>query len=64
VAGKPKRYEYPRYIFSNRSRDIIGLCTWALDLLDIPWRMPRDDAVSVARRETVEAMDVFVGPKT
>jgi hypothetical protein len=64
VAGAPKRYEYPRYIFRNRSRDIIGLCTWALDLLGITWRMPRVDAVSVARREAVEAMDAFVGPKT
>jgi hypothetical protein len=62
LAG-PKRYEYPRYFFSNESADIIGLCTWALDLLGIAWRLPRVNAVSVARREAVAALDAFVGPK-
>ena len=64
VAGMPKRYEYPRYHFSNESKDIIGICTWALDLVGIPWRLPRRNVVSVARREGVAAMDEFVGPKT
>ena len=63
LSSGPKRYEYPRYFFSNKSSDIIGLCTWALDLLDIEWRLPRPDAVSVARREAVAALDGFVGPK-
>jgi hypothetical protein len=63
VAGQPKRYEYPRYMFSNKSTDIIGLCTWALDLLEISWRMCRPDLVSVARRDAVAALDVHVGPK-
>jgi len=64
VAGKPKRYEYPRYQFSNESKDIIGICTSALDLVGIPWRMPRHNVVSVARCEGVAALDEFVGPKT
>jgi Homeodomain-like domain len=64
VNGSPKRYEYPRYFFSNQSEDIIALCTWALDLLAIPWRMPRGDMLSVARREAVAALDDLVGPKT
>lgn len=59
----PKRYEYPRYFFSNESADIIGLCTWALDLLDIAWRLPKYNTLSVARREAVAALDKFVGPK-
>ena len=63
VAGAPKRYEYPRYFFSNESADIIGLCTWALDLANIPWRLPRANSVSVARREAVAALDEYVGPK-
>jgi hypothetical protein len=62
IAG-PKRYEYPRYFFNNESTDIIGLCTWALDLLGIAWRLSRVNAVSVARREAVAAPDEFVGPK-
>jgi hypothetical protein len=64
VAGKPKRYEYPRYFFSNKSQDILDACTWALDLLGIAWRRPRSDAISVARRDAVATMDRFVGPKT
>ncbi len=36
VAGQPKRYEYPRYLFSNESPDIMHLCQRALDVLDIP----------------------------
>ena len=64
VAGRPKRYEYARYFFSNESTDIIGLCTWALDLLDIAWRMSKPNCVSVARREAVARLDVHVGPKS
>jgi hypothetical protein len=63
VGGEPKRYEYPRYFFSNRSEDILGLCTWALDLLDIRWRRSNAWHISVARREAVAALDEFVGPK-
>lgn len=64
IAGRRKRYEYPRYFFSNSSPDIIGLCTWALDLLKIEWRMARPNAVSVARREAVARLDEHVGPKS
>jgi hypothetical protein len=44
--------------------DIIGLCTWALDLLDVSWRMTRPNCVSVARREAVACFDRHVGPKS
>jgi hypothetical protein len=64
VAGATKRYDYPRYMFSNESADIIGLCTSTLDLLGIAWRMPRRNMLSVARREAVAALDVHVGPKS
>jgi hypothetical protein len=64
VAGEMKRYEYPRYLFSNKSLDILGLCCAALDRLGIAYRRPRWDHVSVARREAVAALDVWVGPKT
>jgi hypothetical protein len=52
-----------RYIFSKRSEDILGLCTWALDLLDISWRRSNTWHISVARRDAVAALDEFVGPK-
>ena len=60
---KGRRYEYPRYLFSNRSSDIRGLFTEHLDLLRIPWRPVGRWNVSVARKEGVAALDAFVGPK-
>jgi hypothetical protein len=64
VAGRRKRYVYPRYFFSNESDDIIGILTDALDLLGIAWRRPRRNLVAVSRREAVAALDVFVGSKS
>ena len=43
-------YEYPRYMFSNKSRDILGLCGAALDRLEVEWRFARPDVISVAKR--------------
>jgi len=56
-------YEYPRYLFSNESADILGLCGETLDRLGVAWRFSRRNAVSVARREAVGRLDEFVGPK-
>jgi hypothetical protein len=64
VAGEMKRYEYPRYFFSNKSTDILDLCCAGLDRLGIAYRRPRWDQVSVARREAVAALDAWVGPKS
>ncbi|WP_432892612.1 transcriptional regulator [Kribbella sp. CA-245084] len=64
VRGEVKRYEYPRYMFSNESLDIMHLCQQSLDLLAIPWRMPRPNALSVARQEAVTQLDTFIGPKS
>jgi hypothetical protein len=64
VRGEVKRYEYPRYMFANESPDIMRLCQRSLDLLAIPWRMPRPNALSVARREAVARLDTFIGPKS
>lgn len=58
-----KRYEYPRYMFTNESADIRKMCTDTLDLLGIPWRYSRANTISVARREAVAALDKFIGPK-
>ena len=57
------RYEYPRYLFSNKSEDILGICEEALGRLDVPFRRPRWDMISVARRQAVARLDGFVGPK-
>lgn len=64
VTVRGKGYVYPRYMFSNESADIMGLCQWALDLLGVAWRMNRRNCLSVARREAVAALDRHVGPKS
>jgi hypothetical protein len=64
VAGERKRYQYPRYFFSNRSEDILQLCEWALDLLQIEHRRSNDRNISVAKRQSVSVLDEHVGPKS
>ncbi|MEU2172143.1 helix-turn-helix domain-containing protein [Micromonospora chersina] len=64
VVVRGKEYVYPRYMFTNESADIMGLCQWALDLLGVAWRMNRRNSLSVARRDAVAALDRHVGPKT
>jgi hypothetical protein len=61
VAGKT--YSYPRYMFSNESRDILALCGEALDLLGVAWRLNRRNCLSVARRTSVALLDLHIGPK-
>jgi hypothetical protein len=56
-------YEYPRYLFSNESKDILGLCGQALDRLEVEWRFARRNMISVAKKEAVARLDAFVGPK-
>jgi hypothetical protein len=63
VAGELRRYEYPRYFFTNKSEDILGLCGWALDLLGIEWKRSSKRDISVARKEAVARLDEYVGPK-
>jgi hypothetical protein len=52
-----------RYHFSNRSEDIIGLFTMALDALAIPWRRSSRYVVSIYRKAATARLDEFVGPK-
>lgn len=61
--GSDHWYEYPRYLFKNESGDILELCGQALDLLGVAWRRSKPNTISVARREAVERLDEFVGPK-
>jgi hypothetical protein len=53
-----------RYHFSNRSEDILGLFTAALDALGIPWTRSSKYIVSVYRKAATARLDEFVGPKT
>jgi hypothetical protein len=63
VADGERWYEYPRYLFTNESQDILRLCGETLDRLGVAWRFSRRNAISVARREAVARLDEFVGPK-
>jgi hypothetical protein len=63
LADGDRWYEYPRYLFSNKSLDILGLCGQSLDRLGVQWRFARWDMISVARKEAVARLDEFVGPK-
>ena len=63
VTRRGKTYQYPRYLFSNESVDIMQLCQDSLDKLGIEWRMCRPNMLSVARRDAVAELDRHVGPK-
>ncbi len=64
VAGEQKRYDYPRWQFSNMSEDIMRWCGEALDLLDVPWRRTSRKILSVSTRAGVARLDELIGPKT
>jgi hypothetical protein len=51
------------YHFSNRSEDILGLFTAALDALGIPWTRSTKYIVSIYRKAATARLDEFVGPK-
>ena len=53
-----------RYHFSNRSEDIIGLFTAALDKLGIHWTRSTKYIVSIYRKADTARLDEFIGPKT
>ncbi|MFJ8196139.1 transcriptional regulator [Streptomyces sp. NPDC096152] len=67
VGGERKRYEYPRYFFTNVSGDIRRLYTDTLDRLGVEWtpctRNGNPYNISVARKASVALMDLHVGPK-
>ncbi|MEU1009178.1 helix-turn-helix domain-containing protein [Streptomyces sp. NPDC005890] len=67
VGGERKRYEYPRYFFTNKSDDIRGLYTGTLDKVGVEWthcaRNGDPYNVSVAKKASVALLDTHVGPK-
>lgn len=64
VAGERKRYDYPRWQFTNVSADIRALCCWALDLAGVAWRQSNHKTISVSRRADVARLDELIGPKS
>ncbi|MDT0379951.1 helix-turn-helix domain-containing protein [Streptomyces sp. DSM 42041] len=67
VGGERKRYEYPRYFFTNKSDDIRRIFTDTLRRVGVEWtvlaRGHDPFNVSIARRASVALMDAHVGPK-
>jgi hypothetical protein len=63
VRVKGKEYAYPRYNFTNHSADIRQIFTNTCDQLGIAWRQMNAVNISIARRESVAALDAFIGPK-
>ncbi|GGU83996.1 hypothetical protein GCM10010211_57500 [Streptomyces albospinus] len=67
VGGERKRYEYPRYFFTNMSTDILRLYTDTLDRVGVAWKPARQsrraENISVARKASVALMDAHIGPK-
>jgi hypothetical protein len=64
VINKSMGYEYLRYMFTNKSQDIRNIFKGALNQLDIPYKQSKYDTISIARREGIEILDGFVGPKS
>jgi hypothetical protein len=67
VAGLSRRYEYPRYFFTNKSLDILRIMGESLDRVSVEWKVTRRAGVpyniSVARRTSVALMDHHGGAK-
>ncbi|MFI7100327.1 helix-turn-helix domain-containing protein [Streptomyces sp. NPDC050161] len=67
VGGTRKRYEYPRYLFANKSDDIRRLFSDTLTKVGVEWtvlaRGSDPFTVSVARKASVALMDAHIGPK-
>ena len=64
VAGEKKRYEYPRWQFTNESADIMRWCGEALDLVDVAWRQTNRRTLSVSRRDDVARLTELIGVKS
>lgn len=57
-------YEYPRYMFSNRSADIRAIFTLACQRAGIECKPTNAWMIAVSRRKSVALMDSFIGPET
>lgn len=60
--SRGRLYRYPRYAFSNRSRDIKRILCEHLDLLNVAWTKA-GLSIQIARQDAVASLDGFVGPK-
>lgn len=59
-----KTYTYPKYSFSNRSRDILHIFNWACELNQVTALPISGHQIKISKRAEVRRMDELVGPKT
>jgi hypothetical protein len=63
VLNRVNGRDYPRYHFTNNSRDIRGIFGWACDMYGVRWRRMNWKTISVARAPDVRRLDLVIGPK-
>ena len=61
--GRVAEYAYPRWFFSNRSEDILGLFCTTCDALGVRWTRSNHRNVSVSHRDSVALLDAHIGMK-
>jgi hypothetical protein len=59
-----KRYEYPRYFFTNHSADIRDIFERACALIGVESRPNNRYNLSIAHRRSVAILDEFIGSKS
>ena len=62
-SGRVREYAYPRYFFTNRSADIIGIFRDHCALIGVRTSMSNPRNVSVSDKKSVAILDQVVGPK-
>lgn len=55
---------WPRYAFSNKSADILGIFCDACEQLGVHWTKSGERTIYVSRKADVAKLDEFIGPKS
>lgn len=61
--NRVKGTDYPRYQFTNSSKDIRDIFCWTCDLYGVRWRQMNAKNISIAKAPDVALLDLAVGPK-
>jgi hypothetical protein len=62
-SGRVAEYAYPRWFFSNRSEDILGLFCATCEQVGVRWTRSNHRNVSVSHRASVALLDAHIGMK-
>jgi len=63
VANRVGGGVYPRYLFSNRSADILRIFCRACEVFGVSWTQPSFKHISVAKARDVARLDAIIGAK-